>query len=255
MTSDWTRSTFFPAARFGSPSKKHSPITESGRCRRGICSAASATGSSATRNCSRRSVPQIRRRITGWIPCSSSPTRRFPALRRGSSIARLLATPCILNGTGRARLFRWKRGQLSRTRGRPAARSCRTCPLMLNAISPRGPLASIESASGESGPFSLPRPYLISRTRVAVARTSVRSKGPPLATVALYGQFPIFGPMIRAVEKPPVDVELKRRIQELIDYKGGGYNQENVADIIENALKLLSDVKDTGEGRGFKSHL
>ena len=52
--------------------------------------------------------------------------------------------------------------------------------------------------------------------------------------------------MIR-VEKPPMDLELKRRIQELIDYKGGGFNQENVADIIENALKLLTDVKDTGD--------
>src|SRR4051794_17428839 len=48
-------------------------------------------------------------------------------------------------------------------------------------------------------------------------------------------------------EKPPVDVELKRRIQELIDYKGGGYNQDNVADIIESALKLLKDVQDSGD--------
>src|SRR6266436_4320931 len=50
-------------------------------------------------------------------------------------------------------------------------------------------------------------------------------------------------------EKPPVDVELKRRIQDLIDYKGGGYNQENVADIIESALKLLKDVEDSGDVR------
>ena len=50
-------------------------------------------------------------------------------------------------------------------------------------------------------------------------------------------------------EKPPVDLELKRRIQELIDYKGGGFNQENVADIIENALKILADIKDTGDVR------
>src|SRR6266404_5571807 len=50
-------------------------------------------------------------------------------------------------------------------------------------------------------------------------------------------------------EKPPVDVELKRRIQELIDYKGGGFNQESVADIIENALKILSDVEDSGDVR------
>src|SRR5882762_9692379 len=50
-------------------------------------------------------------------------------------------------------------------------------------------------------------------------------------------------------EKPPVDVELKRRIQDLIDFKGGGYNQESVADIIESALKLLTDVKDSGDVR------
>jgi len=50
-------------------------------------------------------------------------------------------------------------------------------------------------------------------------------------------------------ERPPADPELRRRIQELIDYKGGGYNQESVADIIENALKLLADVKDSGDVR------
>src|SRR5689334_9828462 len=50
-------------------------------------------------------------------------------------------------------------------------------------------------------------------------------------------------------EKPPADLELKRRIQDLIDYKGGGFNQESVADIIENALKLLADVKDSGDVR------
>ena len=58
----------------------------------------------------------------------------------------------------------------------------------------------------------------------------------------------ILGEMIKT-EKPPVDPELKRRIQELIDYKGGGFNQENVADIIENALKILNDVQDTGDVR------
>src|SRR5260221_12243649 len=56
-------------------------------------------------------------------------------------------------------------------------------------------------------------------------------------------------------EKPPVDVELKRRIQELIDYKGGGYNQESVADIVENALKLLTDVKDSGDVRVIQTAL
>src|SRR5271169_6252471 len=56
-------------------------------------------------------------------------------------------------------------------------------------------------------------------------------------------------------EKPPVDAELKRRIDELIAYKGGGYNQENVADIIENALKLLQDVEDTGDVRVIQTSL
>src|SRR5215471_7564245 len=61
--------------------------------------------------------------------------------------------------------------------------------------------------------------------------------------------------MIKSIEKPPVDPELKRRIQELIEYKGGGFNQENVADIIENALKLLADVKDTGDVRVIQTAL
>ena len=50
-------------------------------------------------------------------------------------------------------------------------------------------------------------------------------------------------------ERPPTDPELKRRIQELIDYKGGGYNEESVADIIESALKILTDIKDSGDVR------
>jgi hypothetical protein len=54
-------------------------------------------------------------------------------------------------------------------------------------------------------------------------------------------------------EKPPVDAELKRRINELIEYKGGGFNQESVADIIESALKLLHDVKDSGDVRVIKT--
>ena len=50
-------------------------------------------------------------------------------------------------------------------------------------------------------------------------------------------------------DKPPGDPELKRRIQELIAYKGGGHNQDNVEDIIESALKLLTDVEDRGDVR------
>lgn len=56
-------------------------------------------------------------------------------------------------------------------------------------------------------------------------------------------------------EKPPADPELQRRIQDLIDYKGGGFNRENVADIVENALKLLTDVKDTGDVRVIQTAL
>jgi uncharacterized protein (TIGR00730 family) len=52
--------------------------------------------------------------------------------------------------------------------------------------------------------------------------------------------------------KPVQDPELQKRIQELIQYKGGGYNEEDVADIIENALKLLTDVRDSGDVRIIK---
>ncbi len=58
--------------------------------------------------------------------------------------------------------------------------------------------------------------------------------------------------MIKA-EKAPADLELKRRIQELIDYRGGGFNQESVADIIESALKILRDVEDSGDVRVIKT--
>ncbi|MDQ6631511.1 MAG: LOG family protein [Verrucomicrobiota bacterium] len=55
------------------------------------------------------------------------------------------------------------------------------------------------------------------------------------------------------MEKTPVDPELKRRIQELIDFKGGGYNPDHVEDIIVNALKLLTDVKDRGDVRVIRT--
>jgi uncharacterized protein (TIGR00730 family) len=60
---------------------------------------------------------------------------------------------------------------------------------------------------------------------------------------------------MRKAAKPPTDPELKRRIQELIDYRGGGHNEENVADIIENALKLLKDVKHSGDVRVIQTAL
>ena len=57
------------------------------------------------------------------------------------------------------------------------------------------------------------------------------------------------------IERPPADPELRRRIDELISYKGDGFNRENVADIIENALKLLRDVQDTGDVRVIQTAL
>ena len=55
--------------------------------------------------------------------------------------------------------------------------------------------------------------------------------------------------------KPSADPELTRRIQELIGSRGGGYNEQSVADIIENALKLLKDVEDSGDVRVIQTAL
>ena len=55
--------------------------------------------------------------------------------------------------------------------------------------------------------------------------------------------------------KPAADLELQRRIQDLIAFKGGGHNEAQVADLIENALKLLADVKDTGDARVIQTAL
>ncbi len=53
--------------------------------------------------------------------------------------------------------------------------------------------------------------------------------------------------------KSPPDPELHRRIQDLILYKGSGHNQDLVADIIYNALKLLTDVEDRGDVRVIRT--
>ena len=45
------------------------------------------------------------------------------------------------------------------------------------------------------------------------------------------------------------DPKLAPLIEELIRAKGGGANEAEVADIIGNALKLLTDVKDSGDVR------
>lgn len=56
-------------------------------------------------------------------------------------------------------------------------------------------------------------------------------------------------------ERQPVDPELKKRIQELIALKGGGANPDLVADIVENALKLLHDVEERGDVRIIQTAL
>ena len=54
---------------------------------------------------------------------------------------------------------------------------------------------------------------------------------------------------MKAVNKTVIDPKLKLQIDELIKFKGGGHNENEVADIIENALKLLTDVEDKGDVR------
>jgi uncharacterized protein (TIGR00730 family) len=61
--------------------------------------------------------------------------------------------------------------------------------------------------------------------------------------------------MTPKTQKPPVDPELRRRVLELIAFKGGGHNEESVADIIENALKLLKDVENSGDVRVIQTAL
>ena len=55
--------------------------------------------------------------------------------------------------------------------------------------------------------------------------------------------------LMERIEKPPADPELRRRIEELIAFKGGGQNEDLVTDIIENAIKILKDVQARGDVR------
>jgi uncharacterized protein (TIGR00730 family) len=59
----------------------------------------------------------------------------------------------------------------------------------------------------------------------------------------------------KKIVKAGVNPELKQRIRELIQLKGGGHNEIEVADIVENALKLLTDVQDTGDVRIIQTAL
>ena len=80
------------------------------------------------------------------------------------------------------------------------------------------------------------------------------SRHTPAAAIAFEAQPHILRPMKKA-DRPPLDPELAQRIADLIAYKGGGFNEECVADIIENALKLLTDVQDTGDVRVIQTAL
>jgi uncharacterized protein (TIGR00730 family) len=56
-------------------------------------------------------------------------------------------------------------------------------------------------------------------------------------------------------EQSATDPELRRQILELIERKGGGANTDLVADIIENALKLMHDVEYRGDVRVVQTAL
>src|SRR6266511_6293268 len=56
-------------------------------------------------------------------------------------------------------------------------------------------------------------------------------------------------------DKPAVDPELKRRIDDLSAYKGGGHNADLIESVVENALKLLHDVEDRGDVRVIQTAL
>jgi len=43
-------------------------------------------------------------------------------------------------------------------------------------------------------------------------------------------------------DKLPVDAELKRRIQELLAYKGGGHNPDLVEDVVDTIVSALGNA-------------
>jgi hypothetical protein len=52
-----------------------------------------------------------------------------------------------------------------------------------------------------------------------------------------------------APERPQLDPELKRRIDDLIAFVGGGFNEDLVEDLVGQALKLLKHVQHRGDVR------
>jgi len=55
--------------------------------------------------------------------------------------------------------------------------------------------------------------------------------------------------------KAPVNPKLHAKIRELIAIQGGGHNEDLVADILENGLKLLRDVEHRGDVRVIQTAL
>jgi len=60
---------------------------------------------------------------------------------------------------------------------------------------------------------------------------------------------------VKKQKSKSADPKLTRQIEDLIKSKGGGANEAVVADIIENALKLLNDVEDSGDIRVIQTAL
>jgi uncharacterized protein (TIGR00730 family) len=58
---------------------------------------------------------------------------------------------------------------------------------------------------------------------------------------------------VEKADKGQVDPIVRSRIQDLIAARGGGYNADLVEEIIVNALKLLTDVKDRGDVRVIRT--
>ena len=56
-------------------------------------------------------------------------------------------------------------------------------------------------------------------------------------------------------KKPVENPALEKKIRDLIAEQGGGYNEEIVADIVTNALKLLKDVEHTGDAKVIQTAL
>ena len=54
-------------------------------------------------------------------------------------------------------------------------------------------------------------------------------------------------PSRRKSQRPPADPELRRQVEALIRSRGGGHNEDLVADILENGLKLLREVAHRGD--------